>query len=147
MSSYGLWWIEVVAAVVGGMCLVFVIGEAAAYLKVVRIRQRDGGTPVPRTKEEYLLLFPRACAHCLSRRERRVTGWHLDGHGAPEFVDRWQCAECAPVEAGNLLASMPGTETRERSVRARQRWFISTAEAERIERPRLGRQDVPVGAE
>jgi hypothetical protein len=142
MSSYALWWIEIVAAVIAGMCLVFVIGEAAAFLRIARIRRRDGGIPVPRTKEEYLLLFPRACARCLSRRGRRVKGWHLDGHGASEFVDTWQCAECAFVAAGNLLAPAHGAETMERSVRARQRWFISTTEAERIERPRLGHQDV-----
>lgn len=138
MSSFAVWWIEIVVAVVGGMCLVFVIGEAAAFVRVLRIRQRDGGIPVPRTREEYLLLFPRACPRCLSRRGKRVKGWHIDRHGASEFVDTWQCADCAYVEGGNLLSPMRGAETTEQSVRARQRWFIPTAEAERIERPRLG---------
>jgi hypothetical protein len=145
MSSYGLWWIEIVGAVIVGMCLVFVIGEAAAFIKVARLRQRDGGIPAPRTKEEYLLLFPDACARCLSRRRTRVTGWHLDGHGASEFVDRWQCADCVDAGAGHPLAPINGTETSERSARARQRWFISTAEAESIARPRLDHQDVRIG--
>ena len=142
MSSYALWWIEIVVAVIGGLCLVFVVGEAVAFIKIARIRRRDGGIPVPRTKEEYLLLFPHACARCLSRRGRRVKGWHLDGHGVSAFVDTWQCADCAHVEAGNLLAPADGTETTERPVRARQRWFISATEAERIERPRLAHEDV-----
>ena len=147
MSSFAVWWIEMVVAVIGAMCLAFVIGEAAAFIRVLRIRQRDGGIPQPRTKEEYLLLFPHACPRCLSRRGKQVTGWHIDRHGASEFVDTWQCADCAYVEGGNLLSPVRGAETTKQSVRARQRWFISTAEAERIERPRLGPQDARIGVE
>jgi hypothetical protein len=138
MSSFAVWWIEIVAAVIGVMCLGFVIREAAAFVRVRRIRQRDGGIPVPRTKQEYLLLFPHACPRCLSRTGKRVRGWHIDRHGASEFVDTWQCAECAYVEGGRILSPMRETETNEQFVRARQRWFISRVEAERIERPHPG---------
>jgi hypothetical protein len=141
MSSFGIWWIEIVVAVVGVMCLAFVIRETAAFMGVRRIRQRDGGIPVPRTKDEYLLFFPDACPRCLSRGGKRVKGWHIDRYGASAFVDTWQCADCAYVEGGNRLSPMREAETTEQPVRARQRWFIPTAEAERIERPRLGPQD------
>ena len=134
MSSYGVWWIEIVAAVAGTMCLAVLIREAAAFMKVRRIRQRDGGIPVPRTKEEYLLLFPHACPRCLSRDGKRVRGWHIDRHGTQAFVDRWQCGECGYVDDGNRLSPMREADITERPVRARQRWFITAAEAERIRR-------------
>jgi hypothetical protein len=136
MSSYGIWWIEIVVVVVGALCLAFAVRETSAFIKVARIRRRDGGIPVPRTKEEYLLLFPRACARCLSRRGRRVTGWRMDAYGASEFVDTWQCADCADADGGTRLRPMHEAEITEPSVRARPRWFISAAEAEHIERPR-----------
>lgn len=134
MSSFAVWWIEIVAAVTGVMCLAVVIREAAAYMQVRRIRRRDNGLPVPRSKEEYLLIFPRACPRCLSRDGKRVRGWHLDRHGAREFVDTWQCAECAYADGGKLLSPVRDAELTERCVRARQRWFIPAAEAERIQR-------------
>jgi hypothetical protein len=138
MASYGFWWIELVVALVVLMCLGLLAREAAAYISIVRIRKRDGGTPAPRTKEEYLLLFPRACPRCLSLRGKRVTGWNRDRYGAAEFVDTRQCADCAYVADGKqLLSPMREADTTERPVIARQRWFISPAEAERIKRPRL----------
>jgi hypothetical protein len=137
MASFGLWWIEIVTAVAGLMCLAVIIREAAAFIRIRGIRRRDGGVSTPRTKEEYLLLFPHACPRCLSLDGRRVRGWHLDAHGGSRFVDTWQCGECAHVEGGDLLIPMPGADATRQSVRSRQRWFISRAEAERIERPRL----------
>jgi hypothetical protein len=134
MSSFAVWWVEIVAAVAGVMCLAALIREAAAFVRVRRIRQRDGGLPVPRTNEEYLLLFPRACPRCLSRDGKRIRGWYLDRHGAPEFVDTWQCAECAYVAGGRLLSPMRNRDVIERAVTARQRWFISAAEATQIPR-------------
>ena len=137
MASFAVWWIEIVAFVAGVMCLAVIIREAAAFVKCRRIRRRDGGLSAPRTRDEYLLLFPQACPRCLSRDGRRINGWHVDQHGESQFVDTWQCAECAYVEGGRLLSPMPAAEITKQPVRARQRWFISTAEAERIERPRL----------
>jgi hypothetical protein len=138
MASYGVWWIELVVAVVALLCLGLAAREVAAFISIARIRRRDGGIAAPRTREEYLLLFPRACPRCLSRRGKRVTGWHRDRYGAAEFVDTWQCADCAYVAGGRqLLSAMREADTTERPVTARQRWFISTTEAERIERPRL----------
>ena len=138
MASYGVWWIELVVALVVLMCLGLVAREAAAFISIARIRQRDGGIPAPRTREEYLLLFPRACPRCLSRRGKRITGWHRDRYGAAEFVDTWQCVDCAYVADGRqLLSSVGEGDTMARPVMARQRWFISTTEAERIKRPRL----------
>lgn len=136
-SSYGEWWIEIVVAVVGLMCAGFVAGESAAFVRVRRMRQRDGGLPAPRTKDEYLLLFPRACPRCLSRRGRRVKGWHVDEYGQPEFANIWQCADCSYLEGGKRLSPMPDAEITRQSVRASQRWFISADEAERVERPAL----------
>ena len=141
MSSFALWWIEIVVTVAGVMCLAVIIREASAYIRVHRIRQRDGGIPDPRSKDEYLLLFPRACPQCLSREGKRVRGWYVDPHGAPEFVDTWQCADCAYVEGGKVLSPMRHAEVTERAVRARPRWFISAAEAERIPRNRRGSRD------
>ena len=132
MSSFAVWWIEIVAVLAAVMCLAAIIREAAAFVRVRRIRQRDGGIPVARTREEYLLLFPRACPRCLSREGKRVRGWHVDRHGAPEFVDVWQCADCAYAEGGKLLSLMRQADVTERRVRARARWFISAADAERI---------------
>ena len=103
MASYGVWWIELVVALVVLMCLGLVAREAAAFISIARIRQRDGGIPAPRTREEYLLLFPRACPRCLSRRGQRITGWHRDRYGAAEFVDTWQCVDCAYVADGRQL--------------------------------------------
>jgi hypothetical protein len=138
MASYGIWWIELVVALVVLLCLGLAAREAAAFISVARIRQRDGGVPVPRTREEYLLLFPAACPRCLARRGKRVTGWVRDQYGAAEFVDTWQCADCAYVAGGkHLLPAIREADTMERPVTARQRWFISTTEAGRIERPRL----------
>lgn len=138
MASYGVWWIELVVALVVLMCLGLVAREVAAFVSIARIRKRDGGIPIPRTREEYLLLFPRACPRCLSRRGKRVTGWHRDGYGAAEFVDTWRCADCVYVADGKqLLSPLREGDTAERPVIARQRWFISPTEAERIERPRL----------
>jgi hypothetical protein len=134
MSSFAVWWVEIVAAVASVMCLAALVREAAAFVKVRRIRQRDGGLPVPRTNDEYLLLFPRACPRCLSRDGKRIRGWHVDRHGAPEFVDTWQCAECAYVAGGKILSPMHDAEVTERAVRARRRWFISAAEATRVQR-------------
>jgi hypothetical protein len=147
MTSFGVWWIEIVAAVTGVMCLALVIREATAFLSVRRLRQRDGGTPVPRTKDEYLLLFPKACPRCLSRGGKQVKGWHVDRLGASEFIETWQCAECAYVEGGNRLSPMREAEITEQSVKAGQRWFISTVEAERIQRPRLAPQDFEPGSD
>ena len=142
MASYGVWWIELVVALVVLMCLGLVAREAAAFISIARIRQRDGGILAPRTREEYLLLFPRACPRCLSRRGQRITGWHRDQYGAAEFVDTWQCVDCAYVADGRqLLSSMGAADTMARPVMARQRWFISTTEAERIKRPRLNRPE------
>jgi hypothetical protein len=129
MSSFAVWWIEIVAAVTAVMCLAVVIREATAFIKIRRLRQRDGGIPVPRTNDEYLLIFPRACPCCLSRDGKRVRGWHVDRHGSREFIDTWQCAACSYVAGGKLLSQADLTE---RPVRARQRWFIPAAEAERI---------------
>jgi len=138
MASYAVWWIELVVALVVLLSLALAAREAAAFISIARIRERDGGTPAPRTRDEYLLLFPRACPRCLSRRGKQVTGWHRDRYGAAEFVDTWQCADCAYLADGKQpLVAVPEAETTERPVIARQRWFISTAEAERIERPRL----------
>ena len=138
MASYGVWWIELVVALVVLMCLGLVAREAAAFISIARIRKRDGGIPAPRTREEYLLLFPRACPRCLSRRGKRVTGWHRDRYGATEFADTWQCADCAYTADGKPLHSPTReADTTEPPVIARQRWFISPTEAERIERPRL----------
>ena len=137
MASYGVWWFELVVALVVLLCLSLAVKEAAAFISVARFRQRDGGIPAPRTREEYLLLFPRACPRCLSRRGKRLTGWHRDRYGAAQFVDSWQCADCAFVAGGKQLPSMREANTTERPVTARRRWFISTTEAERIERPRL----------
>ena len=138
MASYALWWIELVVALVVLLCLGLAAREAAAFISIVRIRRRDGGIPAPRTREEYLLLFPRACPRCLSRRRTRVTGWHRDQYGATEFVDTWQCADCAHVANGKpLLSPLGEADTPESPVTARQRWFIPTTEAERIERPRI----------
>jgi hypothetical protein len=134
MSSFAVWWIEIVAILTAVMVAAFVIREAAAVIRVRRLRRRDGGIPVPRTREEYLLLFPRACPRCLSRDGKRLRGWHLDRHGTPEFVDTWRCATCAFVEGGKLLTPMRDAEVTERSVRARPRWFISATEADRIRR-------------
>ena len=86
MSSFAVWWIEIVAVLAAVMCFAAIIREAAAFVRVRRIRQRDGGIPVARTREEYLLLFPRACPRCLSREGKRVRGWHVDRHGAPAFA-------------------------------------------------------------
>jgi hypothetical protein len=137
MTSFAVWWIEIVVLVAGVMCLAVIVREAAAFVTVCRIRRRDGGLSAPRTRDEYLLLFPHACPRCLSRDGRRINGWHVDQHGESQFVDTWQCAECAYVEGGRLLSPMPAADITKRPVRARQRWFISTAEAERIERPQL----------
>jgi hypothetical protein len=138
MASYGVWWVELVVALVLLMSLGLAAREAAAFISVVRIRQRDGGIPAPRTREEYLLLFPRACPRCLSRRGKRVTGWHRDPYGATEFVDTWQCADCAYIANGKpRLSPLRESDTTEWPVTARQRWFISKTEAKRIERPRL----------
>jgi hypothetical protein len=138
MASYGVWWIELVVALLVLMCLGLVAREATAFISIARIRQRDGGIPAPRTREEYLLLFPSACPRCLSRRGKRITGWHRDRYGAAEFVDTWQCVDCAYVADGRQLPSFMGeADTMARPVMARQRWFISTTEAERIKRPRL----------
>ena len=139
MSSFGVWWIEIVAAVVGGMSLAFVIGEVVAFVRVLRIRQRDGGIPAPRTKEEVpCCSFPMHAPAACRAGENGSKGGTSIGYGASEFVDRWQCADCAHVEGDNQLSPMSETETTKQLVRARQRWFISTEEAERIERPRLG---------
>lgn len=135
MASYGVWWIELVVALIALMCLGLAVREAAAFISIARIRQRDGGIPAPQTKEEYLLLFPGACPRCLSRRGKRVTGWHRDRYGAAEFVDTWQCAECAYAADG--ISAMGEADTTELPVTAKQRWFISITEAERIERPRV----------
>jgi hypothetical protein len=135
MASYGIWWIELVVALVVLMCVGVAAREAAAFISIARIRHRDGGIPAPQTKEEYLLLFPRACPRCLSRRGKRVRGWHRDRYGAAEFVDKWQCAECAYVAGGT--SPVREADTNELPVIASQRWFISTTEAERIERPRV----------
>ncbi len=124
------------------MCLGLVAREAAAFISVARIRRRDGGILAPRTREEYLLLFPQACPCCLFRRGQRVTGWHRDRYGDTEFVDTWQCADCAYVEDGQLLSCVREADTTQWPVTARPRWFISTTEAERIERPRLDRAAV-----
>ena len=138
MASYGVWWFELVVALLLLMCLGVVAREAAAFVAIARIRRRGGGIPDPRTKEEYLLLFPRACPRCLSRLGKRVTGWHRDRYGAAEFVDTWQCADCGSVADGKqLLSPVREAERSERAVIARQRWFISPTEAERIQRPRL----------
>ena len=138
MASYGIWWIELVVALLVLMCLGLAAREAAAFISIVRLRQRDGGTPAPRTREEYLLLFPKACPRCLSRHGKRVKGWHRDQFGATQFLDTWQCADCGYMGSGEpSLSSAPDTDTLESPVMARQRWFISTPEAERIERPRL----------
>jgi hypothetical protein len=138
MASYGVWWIELVVALVVLLCLGLAAREAAAFISVARIRQRDGGIPAPRTREEYLLLFPKACPRCLARRGKRVTGWYRDQYGAAEFVDTWQCADCAYVAGGKpLCLAVREADTTERPVMSRQRWFISTTEAKRIERPRL----------
>jgi hypothetical protein len=83
-----------------------------------------------------LLLFPTACPRCLSRRRKRVTGWHSDRYGATEFVDSWQCADCAYVANGKPLLSHEA-DIAESPATARPRWFIPTTEAERIERPRI----------
>jgi hypothetical protein len=136
MASFGVWWIEIVALVAAVMCLGAIVREAAAFVKVRRMRRRDGGLSAPRTRDEYLVLFPRACPRCLSRDGRHINGWHVDQHGESQFVDIWQCAECAYVEGGRVLSPMPAAEITRQPVRARQRWFISAAEAERIERPR-----------
>jgi hypothetical protein len=137
MASYGVWWIELVVALIVLMCVGLAAREAAAFISIARMRQRDGGLPAPQTRKEYLLLFPKACPRCLSRRGKRVTGWHLDRYGAAEFVDTWQCAECACVADGKqLLSPIREADTTELPVIASQRWFISTTEAERIERPR-----------
>jgi hypothetical protein len=138
MASYAVWWIELVVALAVLMGLGLAAREAAAFISLVRIRQRDGGIPAPRTREEYLLLFPRACPRCLSRRRTRVTGWHRDRYGATEFVDTWQCADCAYVANGKpLLSPMGEADTMKSPVTTRQRWFIPTTEAKRIERPRI----------
>jgi hypothetical protein len=137
MASYGVWWIELVIALVVLMCVGLAAREAAAFVSIARIRQRDGGIPTPRTREEYLLLFPKACPRCLSRRGKLVTGWHRDRYGGAEFVDAWQCADCRYVADGKQLFPMREADTTERPVIAKQRWFISTIEAERIEPPRL----------
>lgn len=138
MASYGVWWIELVVALVVLMGVGLVVREAAAFIIIARIRKRDGGVPAPRTREEYLLLFPKACPRCMSRHGKRVTGWHRDPYGATEFVDTWQCADCAYVADDTQLPSpMREAETSERPVIAKQRWFISPTEAERVERPRL----------
>jgi hypothetical protein len=134
MSSYAVWWIEIVVVLAGTMCLAVLIREAAAFVKVRRIRQRDGGIPVPRTREEYLLLFPQACPRCLSRDGKRVRGWYHDRYGTPAFVDRWQCGECGYVGGGNHLSPMREADITERRVKARQRWFIRAREAEHIRR-------------
>jgi hypothetical protein len=42
---------------------------------------------------------------------------------------------------------MREAEISEQSVKARQRWFISTAEAERIQRPQLAPQDRELGSD
>src|SRR5918999_6182909 len=125
MAIFAVWWIEIVVAVIGVMCLALVIREAAVFVNIRGIRQRDGGVPVPRTKDEYLLLFPNACPRCLSRGRKRVRGWHIDQYGASEFVETWQCADCAYVACGNLGSPAPQADVTEQSVRARQRWFIS----------------------
>ncbi len=137
MASFAVWWIEIVALVLSVMCLAVIVREAAAFVKVRRIRRRDGGLSAPRTRDEYLLLFPHACPRCLSRDGRRINGWHIDQHGDSLFVDTWQCAECAYVEGGRLLSPMPATEVTKQPARAGQRWCVAKAEAERIERPRL----------
>ena len=139
-ASYGLWWIEVVGALLALLCLGLVAREAAAFIGVARIRRRDGGLPVPRTREEYLLMFPRACPSCLSRRGQRVTGWRRDQYGAREFVDTWQCADCGYVPDGKLLPDR-STGVTEQPVTAGKRWFISATEARRIGCPRLDSPD------
>ena len=136
------WWIELVVALVVLMCLGLVAREAAAFISVARIRRRDGGIPTPRTGEGSLLLFPQGMPLIPVRRGQRVTGWHRNHYGTTEFVDTWQCADCAYVADGRqLLSSMGEADTMERPVMARQRWFISTTEAERIKRPRLNRPE------
>jgi len=137
MASYGVWWIELVGVVVVLMGLGLAAREGAAFVGVTRLRRRDGGIPAPRTREEYLLLFPKACPRCLSRRGRRIRGWHRDSYGAAEFIDTWQCAECAYVEGGRLLSLMREADATGRPVTAGPRWFIPTTEAERVQRPRL----------
>ena len=137
MASYGAWWLELVVALTVLLCLGLVAREAAAFVRVARIRRRDGGVPAPRTKEEYLLLFPTACPSCLSRRGVRLTGWHCDEYGEKAFVNTWQCADCAYVQDGRRLSPVLEADTTERLVTAGQRWFISTQEARLIERPRL----------
>jgi hypothetical protein len=138
MASYGAWWFELVVALIVLMCLLLVARESLAFISIARIRKRDGGIPAPRTREEYLLLFPRACPRCLSRRGKRVRGWHRDRYGAAEFVDTWQCAECAYVADGKpSLVPMPEAETTERPVIARPRWCVSATEAARIQVPGL----------
>ncbi len=135
MASYGLWWFEIVVALLGLMAAGFVAGETTAFLSVRRMRLRDGGVPAPRTKAEYRLIFPRACPRCLSRRGRQVRGWHLDQYGTREYIAAWQCGDCAYFEGGRPLSPAPGADIAQESVRARPRWFISKAEAERIAPP------------
>ncbi len=137
MASYGVWWIELVGVVLALMCLGLAAREAAAFVSVARLRRRDGGTPAPRTRDEYLLLFPKACPRCLSRRGRRLRGWHRDPYGAAEFVETWQCVDCGYVEGDRGVPSAHEAETTEQPVTARPRWFISSGEAEQIARPRL----------
>lgn len=137
MASYGVWWFELVAALVVLMGVGLVARETAAFISIARSRRRDGGVPAPRTTEEYLLLFPSACPQCLSRKGKRVVGWHRDRYGSEEFVDTWQCADCAYLADGKQLpSSLREADATERLVVARQRWFISATEAERIEPPR-----------
>lgn len=144
-TSYGLWWIELVAVLVVLMGLGIAAREAAAFISIGRMRQRDGGVPIPRTREEYLLLFPRACPQCLSRRGKKVAGWYRDQYGADQFVDTWQCAECGHAAGGReLSAPVPGRGVTEQPVMARPRWFVAEAEAARVERPRRDRVESQV---
>lgn len=136
-SSYGEWWLEIVVAVLVVMAVGFVAGEGAAFFRIRGMRRRDGGLPAPRTREEYLLLFPQACPRCLSRRGRRIRGWHVDQYGQPEFANTWQCADCSYLDGGKQLSPMPDADIAQESVRARPRWCISNDEAERVERPAL----------
>ena len=141
MASYSLWWIEVVVALLALMGFGLGAREAGAFMSIARIRQRDGGIPNPRTPEEYLLLFPGACPRCLSRRSKRVRGWHRDVYGAAEFIDTLQCADCEYVASGRALPSRIREADATEHMVARPRWFIRRREADQIVAPSLNPPD------
>jgi hypothetical protein len=126
-------------AFIGGPVLLSgLIGEAAAAWRVHRIRKRDGGIPAPRSDEEYLLFFPRACPTCLSRDLWRVRGWHIDGDGAKEWVETDQCARCGFVRDGRLPSPIREAHASRDAVEVPPRWFVSWEEAGKIAAPRHG---------